>query len=147
MLTFGNICQDTRRKGGRADAREQTAPPSRPRELIPVFGEWTSPVEDGRMTTKPPYPHLVVGKRSESVTTAGGSIAYTHLLLELWSFIPTVIIMTLLLGTAAWSLSTGALGFHAGRVAVAAFVVLALVPVVLSLSELSPWLPAKAKAR
>jgi hypothetical protein len=112
-----------------------------------MFAEWTTPVADGRMTNKPTYPYILLGKRSEAVTTAGGTLAYTHLTLELWSFIPTVIIVALLVGVAAWCVSTGALDFHAGRIAVATFVLLALVPIVLSYSELSPWLSQKPASR
>lgn len=112
-----------------------------------MFGEWTSPVQNGRMTNKPPYPHVILGKRAETVRTAGGTEAYTYLTLHLWSFIPTVIFVTALLAVTAWCLTTGALSFHAGRVAVAAFVLLALIPIALSLSELSTWLPTKRTAR
>lgn len=118
-----------------------------PRVMTSVFGEWTTPVENGRMTDKPPYPHVVVGKRAQSVRTAGGSEAYTHLLLELWSFIPTVIVVGILLALTIWCVSTGALGFQAGWVAVTTFIILALVPIALSLSELTAWMPTKQTSR
>lgn len=99
------------------------------------------------MTDKPPYAHVILGKRSESVRTAGGAEAYTHLTLQLWSFIPTVVIIVALVAATVWCLTTGALGFHAGRVASASFSLLALIPIVLSLSELSSWLPVRPAVR
>lgn len=99
------------------------------------------------MTSKPPYPYLILGKRNEAVTTAGGGVAYTHLLLELWSFVPTVIMIAVLLTAAGWSLSTGALAYQAGWLAVTTFVVLAAIPIALNISELSPWLGRKPAPR
>lgn len=99
------------------------------------------------MTSKPSYPYIPLGRRSEAVTTAGGSLAYTHLLLELWSVIPTVIVVAVLIAAAAWCVATGGLEFQAGRLAVSAFVLLALVPIALNFSELSPWLSRKPASR
>ncbi len=99
------------------------------------------------MTSRPPYPHIILRKRSEAVTTAGGAQAYTHLLLELWSFIPTVFCIALLLAAAVWCVLSGALGFQAGWLAVVTFILLAAIPIVLNVSEVSPWFSTKSALR
>ncbi len=108
-----------------------------------MFEQWTTSLENGKMASQPPYPYLVVQRRRKAVVTAGGREAYTHLLVRTWSLIPTVIFIAALLAFAAVCISADALSFHAGRLAVALALILALVPVVLHLSELQSWFQDK----
>ena len=108
-----------------------------------MFEQWTTSLDEGKMVNKPPYPYLVVQRRRRAVVTAGGREAYTHLLVRVWSLIPTVIIVVALLGFAVVCIVADALSFHSGRLAVGLALILAIVPVALHISELQAWFQDK----
>ncbi len=108
-----------------------------------MFEQWTTPVENGQMTVKPPYSYLIVQRRKKAVVTAGGREAYTHLLVKTWSLLFTAIAIIALLGFAAVCIASGALSFQAGWLVVVLSLALAIVPLVLQLSELQSWFEDK----
>ena len=104
-----------------------------------MFEQWTTTVENGKMVSPPPYPYLLVQKRKEAVVTTGGQEAYTHLLVRVWNLLFFVITMVALFGFAAVCIASGALSFRGGWVAVVFTLFVAIVPLVLQLSELRAW--------
>lgn len=112
-----------------------------------MFGEWTTPVRNGRMTSRPPYLYVMLSKRSQPVFTTGDTEAYTHLVLKVWSFLPTLAIVSFLITVAMLCLASGALEFQAGRLATVTLLIFAFIPITISLTELSNWLTREPSSR
>lgn len=104
-----------------------------------VFLEWTSGLDNGRMTRRPPFHYLVLRRSQETIRTTAGDQAYRHLLLRYSSAIPKLLCLGLILGLALVCIALGALGEHSGRLIVITLLLVALIPITIDALSVYSW--------